>query len=70
VAANFRTRWTRVARRAAEIQAFVLMTILYWAIVVPIGMARKALGTRAAATGWKARTPGGDVPIEDARRQS
>lgn len=62
-------RWKRLAHRAAEIQAFVLLTIVYWLIVVPIGAVRKTSGGRNDA-GWKTRPSAGPVPIEDARRQS
>jgi hypothetical protein len=63
-------RWKRLAHRAAEIQAIVILAVVYWAIVVPVGAMLKVGGRRAAATGWKTRAATGAVPIEDARRQS
>lgn len=63
-------RWKRFAHRAAEIQSFVLLTLLYWIVVVPVGAVRR-IGRRAAPRGpqWKTRPATGSVPIEDARRQ-
>jgi hypothetical protein len=66
---NLWQRWKRLAHRAAEIQAFVLLTGVYWIIVAPIGLALKA-GRHKAPDGWKTRPPAGPVSIEDARRQS
>ena len=64
-------RWKRLAHRAAEIQAFVVLAIVYWLIVAPVGLLMR-LGRPAAATGaaWTTRPPSGAVAIEDARRQS
>jgi hypothetical protein len=67
---NLWQRWKRLAHRAAEIQAIVILTAVYWVIVVPIGLLLKVGGGRSAAAGWKTRPPGGNVPIEAARRQS
>ena len=63
-------RWKRLAHRAAEIQALVILTVLYWLVVAPIGAVMK-LGRRDAATGaaWKTRPPAGEIPLEQARRQ-
>ena len=63
-------RWKRLAHRAAEIQAFIVLTIVYWLIVAPIGAMMKIGRRPAPATAWKTRPPTGDVAIEDARRQS
>ena len=63
-------RWKKFAHRAAEIQAIVILTAVYWVIVAPIGLILKAGGRRTAAPGWKTRPAAGDVPIEVARRQS
>ena len=63
-------RWKRLAHRAAEIQAIVILTLVYWIIVAPIGFIRKAGGARTLETGWKVRPATGRVPLEDARRQS
>lgn len=63
-------RWKRLAHRAAEIQALVILTVLYWLVVAPIGAVMK-IGRRhtAASAVWKTRPPTGDIPIEQARRQ-
>lgn len=66
---NLWQRWKRLAHRAAEIQAFVLLTIVYWIIVAPIGLVLKA-SRQTPPDGWKTRPPSGAVSIEDARRQS
>jgi hypothetical protein len=63
-------RWKRLAHRAAEIQAIVILTALYWIVVTPIGLVRKAGGRRPEPHGWKTRPPGGTVSIDEARRQS
>jgi hypothetical protein len=63
-------RWKRLAHRAAEIQAFVILTVLYWLIVAPIGAMMKIGQRGAARTGWQTRPPVGAVSVEDARRQS
>jgi hypothetical protein len=63
-------RWKRLAHRAAEIQAFIVLTIVYWVIVAPIGAMMKVGRPNAAAPGWQTRPPTGEVAIEEARRQS
>ena len=63
-------RWKRLAHRAAEIQAIVILAIVYWAIVVPIGAMLKIGRRRPEVTGWKIRPATGAVSIDDARRQS
>ena len=63
-------RWKKLAHRAAEIQAIVILTVVYWLIVAPIGLLLKAGRGRTAAPGWKTRPPTGEVPLEVARRQS
>ena len=62
--------WKRLAHRAAEVQAIVLLTIVYWLVVAPIGLMMKLGGHKAGQTGWKIRPASGPVPVEDARRQS
>ncbi len=64
-------RWKRLAHRAAEIQAIVLLTGVYWILVAPIGAMQK-IGRRRPQTGpaWKRRPPAGAVSLEEARRQS
>lgn len=63
-------RWKRLAHRAAEIQAILVLTVVYWIIVAPIGAVLKARSRRKAEAGWTVRPPTGAVAIEDARRQS
>jgi hypothetical protein len=63
-------RWKRLAHRAAEIQAFVVLTVVYWVIVAPIGATQKLGRARRRSPQWKTRPEGGAVSIEDARRQS
>jgi len=62
--------WKRLAHRAAEVQAIVLLTIVYWLVVAPIGLMLKMSGTKRNEAGWKIRPASGPVPVEDARRQS
>jgi hypothetical protein len=66
---NLWQRWKRLAHRAAEIQAIVILTALYWIVVAPIGLAVKT-GRRSRETSWKTRPLTGPVSMEDARRQS
>jgi hypothetical protein len=61
-------RWKRFAHRAAEIQSFLLLTVLYWLIVVPIGLLRKRRSA-AAPPKWILREESGPVGLDDARRQ-
>jgi len=63
-------RWKRLAHRAAEIQAFVILTIVYWLIVAPIGAMMRFGRTPPAVTAWTTRPPSGPVALEDARKQS
>ena len=70
MANRLRLSWKRLGQRAAEFQAVVVLSVLYWLIVVPIGGLRKIAGRTHVETGWKTRTSTGPVPIEEARRQS
>jgi hypothetical protein len=63
-------RWKRFAHRAAEIQSIVVLTVLYWLVVVPIGMLRGRRRGRTATPAWNQRPETGRVTIEYARRQS
>jgi hypothetical protein len=66
---NLWHRWKRLAHRAAEIQSFVVLALLYWIVVVPVGLLR-GLGRRPTTRAeWKTRAATGAVPVEDARRQ-
>jgi hypothetical protein len=61
-------RWKRFAHRAAEIQSIVLLTVLYWVVVVPIGLVRRRNDGRGRPE-WKLRPPSGPVSVDAARRQ-
>ena len=63
-------RWKRIAHRAAEIQSLVILTILYWVIVVPIGLFRKGRrsGTRQTPE-WIVRGVPDTLGLDEARRQ-
>ena len=64
-------RWKRLAHRAAEIQAFVVLTIVYWLLVAPIGaLMRIGRARPASGAAWTTRPPTGPVPIDAARQQS
>jgi hypothetical protein len=67
-AKSFWQRWKRFAHRAAEIQSIVLLTVLYWTVVVPIGLVRRRErgGSRPQ---WKTRPPAAPVSLDEARRQ-
>ena len=71
-------RWKRLAHRAAEIQAYVLLSVLYVLVVVPVGlMRRNAARAVLRVTGqptWQTRTPpaspaGSAESLQDARQQ-
>ena len=64
------SRWKRIAHRAAEVQSLVVLALLYWIVVVPVGLLRRIGGRPAGRPEWKTRPATGPVPIEDARRQS
>ena len=63
------TRWKRFAHRAAEIQSLVLLTLLYWIIVVPIGLLRPHGGQAALPPTWIHRAERESGGLDDARRQ-
>jgi hypothetical protein len=65
------TRWKRFAHRAAEVQSHVLLALLYWIVVAPIGaVQRLAKGHRTiTAPSWTPRQTKDAVTLEDARRQ-
>ena len=70
VASRAWARWKRFAHRAAEIQSLVVLTILYWAVVMPIGLLRGRRRDGHVQPHWKVRAAAGPVTIEEARRQS
>ena len=61
-------RLKRFAHRAAEIQSLVILTVLYWLVVVPIGILKKRR-TTAESPHWLVRDEGGPVTLDRARRQ-
>jgi hypothetical protein len=67
-------RWKRLAHRAAEIQAYVLLSVLYALVVIPVGLARR-WSTKSASAGtqpptWQKRTPSAPAdPLQEARQQ-
>jgi hypothetical protein len=68
VAGRLWQRWKRLAHRAAEIQALVVLTVLYWLVVAPIGALQKLGRRRDNAPAWTTRSQDA-VTIDDARRQ-
>jgi hypothetical protein len=70
MAGRFWRRWKRFAHRAAEIQSLVILTALYWIVVVPIGLVRRPRRRDSAPPPrWKTREPVGPIGVEAARRQ-
>lgn len=66
--------WKRFGRKVGDLQARVFLTIFYFVILAPFGVAMRAvdpLGLRHAGHGWRPRpsAPPGD-PLVRARRQS
>jgi hypothetical protein len=61
-------KWKRFAHRAAEIQSLVILTALYWIVVVPIGLLRRGRRDDGPPR-WKTREPPGEIRLDDARRQ-
>ena len=64
------SRWKRLAHRAAVIQSIVVLSILYWLVVVPIGLVRGRRRLTSAAPAWRTRPETGIVKVAEARRQS
>lgn len=66
--------WTRVARRIGDVQARVLLSLFYYAILGPFALVlrrRDPLAIRPAAPrGWRRREVVGRPVAEQARRQS
>ena len=61
-------KWKRFAHRAAEIQSLVILSGLYWIVVVPIGLVRRAQRPDGTPR-WKTREPPGQIGLDEARRQ-
>ena len=63
------SRWKRIAHRAAEFQSLLVLGLLYWVMVVPVGLVRNLRRPPRARPEWKMRPTAGRVSVEDARRQ-
>jgi hypothetical protein len=61
-------RWKRFAHRAAEVQALILLGLLYWLVVVPAGFIRRIGRRESNAPRWHLRAAA-QTSIDDARRQ-
>ena len=67
--------WTRVARRIGDLQARLLLTVFYYAVLGPFALALRwrsdPLGIKPGAQrGWHPRSEPAGTPMERARRQS
>ena len=61
------TRWKRIAHRAAEIQALVVLTVVYWIAVAPIGILLRRRNSSPAT--WRVRETAETASLSTARRQ-
>ncbi len=66
--------WTRLARRIGDIQARILLTLLYYVVVGPFALVRRwgsdPLALKPGASrGWRVRPESPDTPMAQARRQ-
>ena len=67
-------RWRALSRRGADLQARLLLTVVYFTVVLPFGLVRTCLADplrlRRASQGrsWLERQTR-DLTLEDARRQ-
>jgi hypothetical protein len=70
VGSTWWARWKRLAHRAAEIQAYILLSVLYVVLVIPIGLVRRALVKSTVTDGWQKRpfNPNADR-LQEARQQ-
>ena len=67
-------RWKRLARRIGDVQARVLMTVFYFAVLGPVALVTRGrsdpLALQATTLrGWLAIAPKAGTPREHARRQ-
>lgn len=67
--------WKRVARRIGDLQARILLTVFYYAVLGPFALVLRwrsdPLGiTPRGERGWRRRTEPAGPPLERARRQS
>jgi len=63
---NVWTGWKKIAHRAAEIQALVILTVVYWIAVAPIGL---VLRRKPAPPVWRVREAAEPSSLSVARRQ-
>ena len=68
------SKWKALSRKAAELQARIILTIFYFTLAAPFGFARSRFGdplrmkSSQPASGWLERRTR-DRTLEDARRQ-
>lgn len=66
--------WKRFGKKVGDLQARVLLTVFYFVILAPFGLAIRGadpLGLRQTGGGWRVRPPAPDGdPVARARRQS
>jgi hypothetical protein len=64
------SRWRAFARHAARIQSLVVLTLLYYLVLVPLALVRRPFATPLGHDpgGWRDRSPAPRT-IEAARRQ-
>jgi hypothetical protein len=69
MAAALWTRWKAFAHRAARIQSNVILTILYFIVLLPLALLRRPFANPLAASRiWHERPPA-DHDLAVARRQ-
>jgi hypothetical protein len=67
-------KWRALSRRAGEVQARVILTVFYFTVAAPFGLARALLADplrlrpTARTRGWLPRTTR-DLTLDDAKRQ-
>jgi hypothetical protein len=68
------SKWKALSKKAAELQARIILTIFYFTLAAPFGLGRSRFGDalrmnrNRAASGWLERRTR-DRTLEDARRQ-
>jgi hypothetical protein len=65
--------WKRIARRVADFQGRVLLTVLYLVLVAPVGLVLRLVadplrGRRPQKTNWTPRDAA-PITLDEARRQ-
>ena len=66
--------WQAVARRIADVQARILLSLLYFVLVPPFALGARLLAdplrlSRRARPGWQSRAPDTRDPVTLARQQ-